>query len=147
MKMRSKGGKGGGGDLQLGPLLAQLGDLVGPVPEDEHVVLPNLLGNLHVGPVHGAHYEGAVHGELHVAGARRLRARRADVLRQLRSCSRGSGGRRLWIGLSVLRFKGLHFESNGGNQYVFGGVSCLGKQRRGPMGNVSPRRSVIRRSL
>lgn len=43
------------------------------------------LGDLDVGAVHGADDEAAVHGELHVGGARSLRARRADVLAQLRA--------------------------------------------------------------
>ena len=43
------------------------------------------LGDLDVGAVHGADDEAAVHGKLHVGRARRLRARSADMLAQLRA--------------------------------------------------------------
>ena len=49
--------------------------------EDEVVLLAaGLLADLHVGAVHGAHDEAAVHHELHVRGAAGLSARRGDVL-------------------------------------------------------------------
>mmetsp|Transcript_18912 Transcript_18912/g.48504 ORF Transcript_18912/g.48504 Transcript_18912/m.48504 type:complete len:364 (+) Transcript_18912:459-1550(+) len=50
--------------------------------EDEVVRLATgLFADLHIGPVHGAHNEAAVHHELHVRGTARLGARRGDVLR------------------------------------------------------------------
>jgi len=50
--------------VALGP---ELRHLICAVPKDEHVILPNLLSNLHVGAVHGANDEAAIHHELHVA--------------------------------------------------------------------------------
>ena len=51
--------------------------------EDEHVVPPDRLADLDVGPVHGADGQGAVEGELHVPGPGGLGARRGDLLREV----------------------------------------------------------------
>ena len=64
----SKSSKGSA-DLEAVALLSELGHLFSAVTKDEHVVLPNLLGNLYVGTVHGADDEAAIHHELHVSCA------------------------------------------------------------------------------
>ena len=54
----------------------------GQAGQPTHRVLCNFDG----GSVPGAQDQGAIHLELHVGGARGLRARSADVLRQLSAC-------------------------------------------------------------
>lgn len=78
---------GGEGNLEVAALLAEAGHFGGTHAEDEHVVLADLLSNLHVGAVHGANDERSVHRKLHVGRAGRLRPRRADVLAQLAPCA------------------------------------------------------------
>ena len=56
-------------DLQAVALLSELWYLLGAVPKDEHVILPNLLSNLNISAVHGSNDEAAIHHELHVACA------------------------------------------------------------------------------
>ena len=51
--------------------------------EEEEVLLAHLFANLDVGAVEGADGERAVHGELHVAGARGLFAGQRDLLGQV----------------------------------------------------------------
>ncbi len=58
-------------------------DLIGGQPEEEEVLLAHLLADLDVGPVEGAHGQRAVHGELHVPGARGLHPRQGDLLRDV----------------------------------------------------------------
>lgn len=48
--------------------------------EDEQVLLPGLLGHLHVGAVHGADGQSPVQHELHVSGSRSFGAGSGDLL-------------------------------------------------------------------
>ena len=63
--------------VAFGPHLLHL---VGAQTEQEEVVRPHRLADLHVRPVEGADGEGAVQGKLHVAGARGLLAGGRDLL-------------------------------------------------------------------
>ena len=63
--------------------LAQRGDLLGARAEDERVLDADVLDDLDVGAVVGAHEQPAVEDELHVGRAGRLRARGGDVLRDV----------------------------------------------------------------
>ena len=55
-------------------------DFLDRVTEEEEVVGPHLLADLHVGAVEGADGEGAVERELHVAGPRSLHTGGRDLL-------------------------------------------------------------------
>ena len=59
------------------------GQIVNRRTEDEDVVGADLLGDLDVGAIHRAERQRAVKHELHAARARRLRARRGNLLRQV----------------------------------------------------------------
>ena len=57
-----------------------VGDLIGGQAEQEKIRLTGLRGHLDRRPVAGADRQGAVHHELHVAGAAGLEAGRGDLL-------------------------------------------------------------------
>ena len=65
------------------PVKTHFGDLVGGQAEDEQVVGADLISDFDVGPVQRSHRQGAVQGKLHVAGARRLLARRGNLLAEV----------------------------------------------------------------
>src|SRR5208337_780498 len=73
--------------LQLAPRLitgrAPFGNLIRGEPENEHVLRPNVVANLDIGPVQRAYRKRAAERELHVAGARGFHARGGDLLRQI----------------------------------------------------------------
>ena len=60
-------------------------DLFHGFAEQEEVLGTDKLPNLHIGPVKGADGEGAIHGELHVAGAGGFLAGGGDLFGQIRS--------------------------------------------------------------
>ena len=55
-------------------------DLLRGEAEDEHVLLADLLGNLHIGAVHGADGQGSVEHQLHAARTGRLLGGRGNLL-------------------------------------------------------------------
>ena len=73
--------------------LAQGGDLLNGVAEDEDVVGADLLKNLDVRAVEGADGEGTVEGELHVARARGLLASGGDLFGEIGSGNDAGGER------------------------------------------------------
>jgi len=62
------------------PAGAQVGQLLGRVPEEEEVVSAHLVADLDVGARRGCRSSGPVQGELHVARARGLHAGGGDLL-------------------------------------------------------------------
>ena len=79
---------------------AAAGDLLGGQAEEEEVLLAGLLGHLDRGAVARADRQGAVHHELHVAGAAGLVAGRRDLLRDVagRDQPLGQRARCSWAG-------------------------------------------------
>ena len=65
---------------------------VGAHAEDVDVLHAHLLGNLHIGAVHGAHGQCAVHHELHVAGAAGLLGGGGQLLGHFRGRHEDLGG-------------------------------------------------------
>ena len=72
--------------------------LIGGQAEQEEVLGPHMLADLDIGAVQRADGQRAVHGELHVAGARGLLPRRADLFGQIRRRDQLFGHRDVVIG-------------------------------------------------
>ena len=67
----------------VGALLVKRRHPVRPHAEDVDVLPSHSLGDFHIGPVQGANGDGAVHHQLHVAGAGSLLAGGGDLLGQV----------------------------------------------------------------
>src|SRR6478609_7935558 len=84
-----KCGRGGDDIAHVDALAAPGIHLVRREPEDEDILRTDMLEDFHIGPVERADRQCSVERQLHVAGARRLHARRRDLLGKV---SRGNDG-------------------------------------------------------